>query len=126
VSPGLPTIRTDPGKLRIVVRNLLSNAVKFTERGAVTLEARRDDGAVVIAVADTGIGIDDESQRRIFEAFYQADAVRGSSGGVGLGLHIVQQLVALLGGDLTVSSRVGVGSRFTMRLPLEAPVGTPH
>ncbi|HEU4642912.1 MAG TPA: ATP-binding protein [Gemmatimonadaceae bacterium] len=115
--------RTDAGKLRQVLVNLLSNAVKFTERGEVSLAARtepRDERAedVVIEVRDTGIGIAPEHLERIFEPFWQVEQhVARRAGGTGLGLSVSRALVELLGGRLEVSSRVGEGSVFALRLP---------
>ncbi|HEX6937964.1 MAG TPA: histidine kinase dimerization/phospho-acceptor domain-containing protein [Longimicrobiales bacterium] len=117
--PEEPTpIETDPDKLRQILRNLLSNAVKFTQRGRIELAAGIEDGEIVIRVADTGIGIAPEHQRRIFEPFWQVErgATRGV-GGTGLGLSVSRRLARLLGGDVTVESRPGAGSTFTVRIP---------
>jgi signal transduction histidine kinase len=122
----LPRITTDGRHVRQILLNLASNAIKFTERGSVTLIARRsDDGiGVLITVEDTGIGIAPEDLTRIFEEFEQVrPSGRGDSleRGTGLGLAIARKLARLLGGEIDVSSRVGAGSRFTLRLPLNAP-----
>ncbi len=120
---GLPAaIITDGLRLRQVLLNLLGNAVKFTDRGSVTLSADRlpdDRGRVQLRfrVADTGIGIPTDHQRRIFEGFAQVDAsLSRSRGGVGLGLAISRQLAELLGGKLELASQVGSGSQFTFTL----------
>jgi PAS domain S-box-containing protein len=118
VPPQLPVLWTDARKLKIVVKNLLGNAVKFTDRGEVSLEAKAESDHLEIAVADTGIGIESEALQQIFAAFYQTDAAQGRNGGVGLGLYIVKSLVGLLGGEITVESRTGLGSRFEITLPL--------
>ena len=119
-------VSTDPLRLRQIVNNLVGNAVKFTDDGNVTLSARRGrEGFVVIAIEDTGIGIEDTRLEMIFKPFEQADgAISREFGGTGLGLSISRQLADLLGGSLEVRSRVGEGSCFTLRLPApraEAP-----
>jgi signal transduction histidine kinase len=124
----LPRLTTDARHLRKVLLNLASNAVKFTERGVVTLVARRDPEApashVILAVEDTGIGIAATDQARIFEEFEQVltDA-RGDSlrRGTGLGLPIARKLSRLMGGDVTLESTLGIGSRFVVRIPISAP-----
>jgi DNA-binding response OmpR family regulator/two-component sensor histidine kinase len=116
----LPLVFTDPVRLRQVMTNLLSNAIKFTEKGSVevVLLASGDDNFQFI-VRDTGIGIDSNAQKFIFERFRQADgAMTRTAGGTGLGLSIVKQIVGLLGGEISVSSSVGEGSIFTVTLPV--------
>lgn len=128
---GLPaTIRTDVKRLRQILQNLLSNAFKFTEQGAVSLEVsmagsgrtrRRSDAEKIMtfSVADTGIGIAEDKQQVIFEAFRQSDATTARRfGGTGLGLTISADLARLLGGEILVESRLGKGSTFTLLLPL--------
>lgn len=118
VETDLPTLFADKVKLEQILTNLLSNAVKFTEEGTITLTARRRDGEVAIAVADTGIGMPEEALELIFEEFRQVDSTAAREyGGTGLGLSISRHLARLMGGDLTVESTVGVGSTFTVRIP---------
>ncbi|MEH3123921.1 MAG: ATP-binding protein [Sphingomonas phyllosphaerae] len=118
----------DAARLRQIVFNLLSNAVKFTEAGLVSLRVAAAQDRLVIAVTDHGIGMDGTTQRIIFESFRQADAsTTRRFGGTGLGLAICRNLARAMGGDVTVASRLGEGSRFTVDLPLviaEAPVET--
>jgi signal transduction histidine kinase len=116
----LPTLRTDPAKLRIVLDNLVNNAIKFTIRGAITVGARHllERDAVEIQVEDTGPGIDKADIRKIFDPFHQAPNGRDNEhGGVGLGLAIVDRYVRLLGGKIAVESTLGVGTRFVITLP---------
>ena len=125
----IPLLRQDPGKVRQILYNLLSNAVKFTpDGGKVTIDARVEGRNVVIAVADTGIGIAEEDRDTIFEKFRQAGQPGQADGvltrehqGTGLGLSIVRELAKLLGGDVTLESRLGQGSTFTVRLPMQLP-----
>ena len=115
----LPSMYVDEEKLRQIVLNLLSNAAKFTERGTIRLKAEAADGAVAIAVADTGTGIPGDKLGLIFEEFEQVDAsIKRSHGGTGLGLAIAQRLARLMGGDIGVESTLGSGSTFTLTLPL--------
>jgi signal transduction histidine kinase len=131
IAEGIPLLRQDPGKLRQIVYNLLSNAIKFTpDGGRVTITARAEGRFVVIAVADTGIGIAEEDRDRVFEKFRQAGGARGEGiltrehEGSGLGLSIVRELTNLLGGEISLESRLGRGTTFTLRLPLQLPGGS--
>jgi signal transduction histidine kinase/ActR/RegA family two-component response regulator len=132
-----PSIATDPGRLRQVLKNLLSNAFKFTERGEVSVRVAlaysgwspatetlsRAASVVAFTVTDTGIGISADLQARMFEAFAQADGTTARQyGGTGLGLSISRELVRLLGGEIALSSTPGEGSIFTVYLPSTAPV----
>ncbi|MFN3857002.1 MAG: ATP-binding protein [Caulobacter sp.] len=111
----------DAARLRQIVGNLLSNAVKFTAGGRVALTARSDGQRLIVAVSDTGIGFDETVLARLFERFEQADgSITRRFGGTGLGLAISRQLAAALGGSLEASSHPGVGSTFTLTVPLEA------
>jgi len=109
---------TDPVLLRRVLTNLLSNALKFTDQGTVTLSTRIVDDAFVVSVRDTGLGIREEDQPRLFRKFAQLEATKTKRhAGTGLGLVIVKNLVEILGGTVTVHSALGVGSEFTVTLP---------
>ena len=123
VDPSVPQATvTDEMRLRQVLNNLLSNALKFTAAGRVTLRADTADGRLNLHVEDTGPGIPEHLHELIFERFQQAGPqVASDHGGTGLGLALARDLAQLLGGTLTVSSRVGEGSRFTVSLPLQAP-----
>jgi signal transduction histidine kinase/CheY-like chemotaxis protein/CHASE3 domain sensor protein len=114
------SIRSDSMRLRQIVLNLLSNACKFTERGEVRLGARRDPAWATISIADTGIGMTVEQVGRLFQEFSQADtSTTRRYGGTGLGLAISRKLARLMGGEITVESAAGVGTTFSVRLPVE-------
>lgn len=117
----LPQLRADPDRLRQVLRNLIDNALQYTPSGGrVSIEAAVQQGDIVLAVTDTGIGIPDAERSRIFERFYRVDSSRAHQpgGGTGLGLAIARHLVELHGGHIGVESELGVGSRFFFSLPL--------
>jgi len=115
----------DPARLRQILTNLLGNALKFTETGSVTLRITaegRHSPTVRFEVVDTGIGISAEAQQRIFAPFVQAESsTTRRFGGTGLGLPICRQLVELMGGVLSVDSRLGVGSTFWFTIPFDPP-----
>ncbi|MFO1062881.1 MAG: ATP-binding protein [Pirellulales bacterium] len=124
----LPTwISTDPTRLRQILLNLVGNAVKFTETGFVRVDMSYDAHPkqhLVVDVTDSGIGMDEQQLAKVFDAFVQADTTTTRRfGGSGLGLRISKRLAELLGGELTVSSRLGVGSSF--RLTVDASVAAP-
>ena len=114
-------ISADGDKLREIIINLVDNAIKFTPSGGkVTLQAEEREKYVDISVEDTGIGIPPESLDEIFDRFHQIQRKeRGSREGTGIGLAIVKSLVELHGGNITVHSEPGKGSRFTVTLPRE-------
>jgi signal transduction histidine kinase len=120
LSPELPEIATDRQKVKQIVLNLLSNALKFTPEGsvAIRLEHHVQASEISIAVSDTGIGIAEENQKTIFEAFEQANSsLARRQGGTGLGLSICRRLASLLDGRITLVSQLGEGSTFTLYLP---------
>jgi signal transduction histidine kinase/HAMP domain-containing protein/ActR/RegA family two-component response regulator len=140
VAPSVPaSIVTDPRRLRQILTNLLSNACKFTDHGEVNavisvvhggwsphMDALSTAPAVIaFAIRDTGIGISDEHQHRVFEAFAQGDGSTARVyGGTGLGLSVSRELVSLLGGEILLTSTAGQGSTFTVYVPLDRDVGT--
>ncbi|MHB8530959.1 MAG: response regulator, partial [Caulobacteraceae bacterium] len=128
------SIYTDDKRLQQIIKNLLSNAFKFTEKGSVRLKIskategwnsgnellNRSGQVLAFRVEDTGIGIPDDKQRLIFEAFQQADGTTSRKyGGTGLGLSISREITRLLGGELQVASKPGAGSLFTLYVPVE-------
>ncbi len=118
--PGCPEkLTTDPQRLEQILKNLLSNAMKFTEQGEVTFQVSHpDEGRVVFAVTDTGIGIPQHQQQLVFEAFRQADGTTNRKyGGTGLGLSISRELARRLGGEIQLVSEPGQGSTFTVTVP---------
>jgi two-component system sensor histidine kinase SenX3 len=109
----------DQEMLTVAVRNLVENAIVYSESGTqVGVGLREADGTVEVSVTDSGIGIPDPEQERIFERFYRIDPSRSrETGGTGLGLSIVKHAVANHGGEVKLFSRNGVGSTFTIRIP---------
>ncbi len=121
----LPPIRIEQRKLRQILLNLVTNAIKYTpEGGKVTLSAEIDEGvALRLIVSDTGIGIRQEDRERIFKRNVQTTEAQQIGDGRGLGLSIASDLASAFGGNITVESTAGVGSRFTLNLPISDP---PH
>lgn len=118
------TISSDPNRIRQILVNLVGNAIKFTKSGKVTIETQLHEPEtspqLEISVTDTGIGMSAEQMKRVFSPFTQADSsTTRKYGGTGLGLCISKAYAELLGGSLTVESVVGVGSKFTFRLPIQ-------
>ena len=110
----------DSGRIGQALDNLLSNAIKFTAAGGrVTASLREVDGAVELAVRDTGVGIPEDEQGMLFTRFFRAStATRNAVPGVGLGLTITRAIVLAHGGSMDVTSREGVGTEFRMLLPV--------
>ena len=114
--------RIDVPRTRQILVNLVGNAIKFTDAGSVRVEATREGDEVIVTVVDTGPGIPAIELERIFEPFTQVDAsATRRVGGTGLGLAVSRHLARLMGGDISVESAPGAGSRFTMRLPARGP-----
>jgi CheY-like chemotaxis protein/anti-sigma regulatory factor (Ser/Thr protein kinase) len=122
VAKDIGSMRTDSTKVKQCLLNVLSNASKFTQNGKLTLAIERTDRATVqMTISDTGIGMTTEQLGRLFQAFSQADASTTKKfGGTGLGLAITRHFCRLLGGDISVASRVGEGSTFTIVIPDQA------
>lgn len=118
------SIQTDGTKLRQMLVNILSNGIKFTEKGEVLLGCAVSDGILEVSIADTGVGIAAENIEYVFEPFWQAEqTATRKTGGTGLGLSVTRKLARLLGGDVTVASRIGTGTTFLLTLPMKAPAG---
>ncbi|QIG88780.1 response regulator [Chryseobacterium sp. POL2] len=131
IDPELQTsIETDRLRLDQVLRNLMSNALKFTAQGNIRLNIRKDPAQqdfVIFSVKDTGIGIPEDKQRIIFEAFQQADgSTRRKFGGTGLGLSISREIAKLLGGELLLQSKVNEGSEFSLVIPISSNLKTEY
>ena len=129
-APGVPNqVEGDEHRVRQILANLISNAVKFTQQGEIVLrleveDADADRPVLVFGVSDTGIGISEDVQRRLFEAFLQADnSMSRRFGGTGLGLTISRQLAEMMGGEIQVESRPGEGSTFRVRIPFDRSAG---
>ena len=122
VRRGSGTLHADQTRFRQALLNLVSNANKFTQTGTVAIAAQsqRIESCewIIIAVTDTGIGMTEEQMGRLFQEFSQADASTARKfGGTGLGLAISRHFCRIMGGDITVESKQGEGSKFTIRLP---------
>jgi signal transduction histidine kinase len=124
VEPNMPPFTTDELLLRRMVDNLVSNAIKYTlPGGTVHIKVTRRGEGIEIAVIDTGIGIDEEEREHLFERFFRSARPEArQERGTGLGLALVQESVRRLGGEISVTSTVDVGSTFTVWLPSLAPV----
>lgn len=124
----LQVMESDITKVRQIFVNLLGNAAKFTEKGTITLEVEEEEKNgeryYIFSIKDTGIGMSEEQMRKIFKPFTQADSsTTRRFGGFGLGLTITKEFCELLGGDVGVTSEIGVGSVFTVRLPAQSRAG---
>jgi two-component system phosphate regulon sensor histidine kinase PhoR len=118
-APGLPAVPADPVQIEGLLLNLVDNAVKYTEKGSVTIRLSMAEGRLLVEVADTGIGIDADHQPHVFERFYVADKSRSKKlGGTGLGLAIVKHIALAHGGTVSLRSRIGEGTTFSVSLPL--------
>lgn len=126
INPSVPRfVNGDPNRLRQILSNLIGNAIKFTEKGDVVVYVAPQNGQrIIFGVRDTGIGISEELQHRLFQAFSQMDSSHTRKyGGTGLGLAICQQLVNAMGGDIRAASATDLGSDFSFDLPLQAVKG---
>ena len=128
IDPAVPTtLMGDPSRVRQIVMNLVGNAIKFTEQGfiALIIRAEQDGGKsnqLAITVKDSGIGIPADKQERIFESFSQADSsTTRCYGGTGLGLAISRELTEMMGGSIRIQSELGLGSEFTVLIPVDTP-----
>jgi len=118
IDPDLKSIKGDPFKLEQVFINLLDNAVKYTEKGEISITLSNEHDGITIMVKDTGIGIPGKDLDRIFERFYVVDKSRSrAGGGTGLGLSIVKHIILLHGGKISVDSKIGHGTAFTLFFP---------
>jgi signal transduction histidine kinase len=121
VAKSLPVGLGDEQRLTQVLLNLVGNAIKFTDAGEVRVTAKAVNGNFAVSVTDTGPGIPQEHQRRIFEHFHQVDSsLTKAMGGTGLGLAIAKDIVEMHGGRIWVESTVGKGSTFQMEIPTRA------
>jgi signal transduction histidine kinase len=121
VAKSLPIGLGDEQRLTQVALNLVGNAIKFTDTGEVRVTAKAVNGQFAVSVADTGPGIPEQEQTRIFDQFHQVDSsITKAKGGTGLGLSIAKQIVEMHGGRIWVESTVGRGSTFQMELPTRA------
>jgi signal transduction histidine kinase len=123
---GAIELRTDPRKVRQILFNVLSNAAKFTERGTVRVALSSADGELLYTVHDTGRGIEERDREHIFEPFVQVRGDGSMPSGTGLGLAVARELARHLGGDITLESRLGEGSAFTIRLPRRHSIPIPE
>jgi signal transduction histidine kinase len=125
IDSDVPPLRADRQRVLQAILNIVSNAVKFTEKGGVTLNAKRDGDEVVIAIRDTGAGIAPEDQAGVFEAFKQTKTGLRQSGGTGLGMPITKSLIEAHNGTIALQSAEGQGTTFTLRLPIKSDKLTP-
>jgi signal transduction histidine kinase len=121
IAPDLPQGHGDERRLTQVLLNLVGNAIKFTDEGAVIIQAGLKDGMFSVAVVDTGPGISEDDQKKLFQEFQQADSsTTKKKGGTGLGLAISKKIIEMHGGAVRLESKLGEGSTFSFTLPLRA------
>jgi signal transduction histidine kinase len=119
VAPDLPSGRGDERRLTQVLLNLVGNAIKFTDIGEVAIKASASNGHYSVSVCDTGPGISESDQAKLFQEFQQADnSITRKKGGTGLGLAISKRIVEMHGGQITLQSQLGKGSTFSITLPM--------
>ena len=118
-------VLTDKERILQIGNNLLSNAIKFTDNGSVSLAADYDNGLLKLIVEDTGTGMTEDEQQRVFGAFERLSNAAAKDG-FGLGLSIVQRIVAMLGGTIRLESEKGKGSRFTVEIPMQTAEELPE
>lgn len=124
IPSSFPTVKADENRTIQIVFNLVQNALKFTEHGSIVVSAEQKNGKAIITIKDTGIGMDEELQKRIFQPYEQADSsITSPRGGLGLGLSICAQLIELHGGEISVTSSPGVGSSFSFSLAISYEQG---
>jgi signal transduction histidine kinase len=122
IGPKLDYLYGDRERIGQIIANLLINAVKYTDRGHVRMDAVEEDGNLVISVEDTGIGIPEGQQQAVFNLFHQGLHGDGRRvDGTGIGLAVVKELTEIMNGRVSLMSRYGEGSRFTVILPLQEP-----
>jgi signal transduction histidine kinase len=118
-APDLPSGRGDERRLTQVLLNLVGNAIKFTDTGEVAIRASASNGTYAVSVRDTGPGISEADQAKLFQEFQQADnSITRKKGGTGLGLAISKRIVEMHGGQIKLESQVGKGSTFSITLPI--------
>jgi signal transduction histidine kinase len=119
IASDLPAAHGDERRLTQVLLNLVGNAIKFTDEGSIVIKAALKDGMFAVAVVDTGPGISEDDQKKLFQEFQQADSsTTKKKGGTGLGLAISKRIIELHGGSVSLESRVGVGSTFAFAIPV--------
>jgi len=119
----IPLINADKDRLREILNNLFNNAIKFTEKGSITVNTKKGKGFILIDVIDTGIGISGEDLPNLFKKFFQAEhGFKRKFGGSGLGLSITKRLVEVHGGEISVESELGKGSKFTVKMPIKPKI----
>jgi signal transduction histidine kinase len=123
IPDNLPSINMDQERMGQVLGNLISNAVKYTtEGGSIAISAGSDLSEIWIQISDSGQGVDPAEHERVFEPFYRSQKTRRFPQGLGLGLTIARDIVEAHGGRLELTSELGQGSQFTVRLPLNFPI----